>query len=424
MVQPVSLTDQLPVGDSEWCGPAGVSCRDQSQPATAGDYQVKDNTHPVRGAHQADQPHGRANVMASAAGFKNAPGRLAGDDSAQTLTHLYQRDDWTLFRSLGTLAQKAGVPVSQLAAVATKELAENALDVSDRCRFDTCGENGFYVEDDGPGLPGTPEEIAALFSIRRPLLSSKLKRLPTRGALGNGLRVVAGVVLATGGALRVETGGHAVLLEPRDDDSTRATVLGTTARRGTRVEVHLGPALRVTKGTLRWAAEAVILASGGQDYKGKTSAYWYDDDSFYKLLQAAGDRPVRLELAEFDGCSGAKAGVVARDVLGRTAASLSRAEAAALLTRARAHTKEVTTQRLGKVGPRPELGTGYGKAEGILALRAARGTHQARLPVVVEAWAHLAARGGKDKGDKVTSHISVNRGPLAGEAAARPRASG
>ena len=40
----------------------------------------------------------------------------------------------------------------------------------------------YFVDDDGPGIDGTPEEIARLFSIRRPLVSSKLLRLPTRGA--------------------------------------------------------------------------------------------------------------------------------------------------------------------------------------------------------------------------------------------------
>jgi hypothetical protein len=39
------------------------------------------------------------------------------------------------------------------------------------------------------------------FSINRPMVSTKLLRLPTRGALGNGLRVVTGAVLASGGSL-------------------------------------------------------------------------------------------------------------------------------------------------------------------------------------------------------------------------------
>ncbi len=41
---------------------------------------------------------------------------------------LFSRDDWTLFRNLNTLGQKAGVPKERLAALVIKELADNALD--------------------------------------------------------------------------------------------------------------------------------------------------------------------------------------------------------------------------------------------------------------------------------------------------------
>ena len=73
-------------------------------------------------------------------------------------------------------------------------------------------DGGLFVEDGGDGLPGTDAEIAGLFSVARPLSSSKLLRLPTRGALGNGLRVVAGAVLASGGTLTVKTRGRALRL--------------------------------------------------------------------------------------------------------------------------------------------------------------------------------------------------------------------
>jgi hypothetical protein len=80
-----------------------------------------------------------------------------------------------------------------------KEVADNALDASTRMTwgFVPDSEDLYFVEDNGPGLDGTPEEIASLFSIRRPMRSSKLLRLPQRGALGNGLRVVAGAALAS-----------------------------------------------------------------------------------------------------------------------------------------------------------------------------------------------------------------------------------
>ncbi len=132
--------------------------------------------------------------------LKFSPSGLANLEVATHETSrlpLYSHDDWTLFRNLTTLAQKAGVPVSALAALVAKELADNALDAGASASVSMVSPGQFTVNDDGDGIPGTPEEVATLFSIRRPLVSSKILRLPTRGALGNGLRVVAGAVLAS-----------------------------------------------------------------------------------------------------------------------------------------------------------------------------------------------------------------------------------
>ena len=52
------------------------------------------------------------------------------------------------------------------------------------------------------------------------MVSTKLLRLPTRGALGNGLRVVAGAVLASDGSLVVITRNRRIELRPERDGST------------------------------------------------------------------------------------------------------------------------------------------------------------------------------------------------------------
>jgi hypothetical protein len=80
-----------------------------------------------------------------------------------------------------------------------------AVDPSHACRH--CGGTG-------------TEEIAGLFSIRRPLRSSKLIRLPQRGQLGNGLRVVAGAVLCSEGSLVVITRNPRIVLRPQWDGLT------------------------------------------------------------------------------------------------------------------------------------------------------------------------------------------------------------
>jgi hypothetical protein len=119
-------------------------------------------------------------------------------DSADLSSVLYERADWTLFRSLQTTGQRAGIPVKQQRRLVVKELVDNAPDSRAECALDADVSNGaIRVWIAGPGIPETLEAITDLFSIRRPLRSSKIRRIPQRGALGNGLRVVAGAVLAS-----------------------------------------------------------------------------------------------------------------------------------------------------------------------------------------------------------------------------------
>jgi hypothetical protein len=123
-----------------------------------------------------------------------------------------------LFRTIDGLSQRAGVPPSRLAHLVAKELADNALDEADAAGGGvtvTLGDGpNYFVEDTGRGFDEPPEGVARLFSINRPMVSAKLLRLPTRGALGNGLRVVAGAILASEGTLAVITRGAASICVP------------------------------------------------------------------------------------------------------------------------------------------------------------------------------------------------------------------
>jgi hypothetical protein len=334
---------------------------------------------------------------------------------------LFEREDWTLFRTLSGLSQKAGVPVDDLVAVVAKELADNALDAGGICQVGTGdGDSVFFgaeilpidsicVQDLGSGIPGTDEEVAALFSIGRGMRSSKLIRLPTRGALGNGLRVVVGAALASGGHIEVQTRGRSLRLCPRDDGTTQVERIAEGQPGGTTVRVYLGSALPFSYAALGWARTACLLARG-ETYKGKTSPHWYDADSFYELCQAAGARPVRELIADFDGCSGPKAGQIAASYRGRAASSLSRAETASLLAMARQGARSVQPVRLGSVGPM-EGYTAYAKIEGTFCAQAARGSLHAEIPFVVEAWIAPYASAPKGSTD-VDATVCVNRTPV------------
>ena len=152
------------------------------------------------------------------ANFKNPTPALPSLNAPQNLK--FEREDWTAFRTVEGLQQKAGVAKSKLARLVLKELTDNGLDTGAEVKVGALPAGGYYVEDTGPGIDGAPEDIARLFSIGRPMVSTKLWRLPTRGALGNGLRVVAGAVLASEGTLIVITRNRRIELRPERDGST------------------------------------------------------------------------------------------------------------------------------------------------------------------------------------------------------------
>ena len=184
------------------------------------------------------------------------------------------------------------------------------------------------------------------------MVSTKLLRLPTRGALGNGLRVVAGAVLASDGSLAVITRDRRIELRPERDGTT--TVVRTTKVKfpiGTRIEISFGPALPSDQAALSWAQIACHLAQG-TTYGGRSSPWWYDLSQFHELLYASGDRPVRELIANLDGCTGGNAGIiVAAAKLNRVACkNVTREQATNLLEAARLYARpgEAGTARRGR----------------------------------------------------------------------------
>ena len=354
--------------------------------------------------------------------FKTRSRRVGSEPSSDAdenppILKMAEREDWALFRSIEGLCQKAGVRPSWLRRLVLKELADNALDTGAHIG---CGlidaEKSldlFFIEDDGPGLDGTPEEIASLFSIRRPMRSSKLLRLPQRGALGNGLRVVAGAVLASAGSLVVITRNQRIKLRPQANGST--TVIGVTAakrERGTRIEIGFGPALPNEHAPpFAWVEAADYISHDGKSYDGKTSPFWYDPGQFHELILAYGSQPLRSLIAQFDGCSGGKAGeIVASAALGRTSCErVTRQQAARLLAIARQHGRAVNPDRLGFVGRNAYPEHYYAIARDLALFGSAE--PKAAIPYVVEAWARKTS----EKGNNIRLRMLVNRTPVTGE---------
>jgi hypothetical protein len=338
--------------------------------------------------------------------FQNPNGVLASQGGLPNLK--FEKEDWTSFRTVEGLQQKAGVPATKLRRLVLKELTDNALDTGSF--IVRIGElpkgNGYFIEDDGPGIDGTPEQIARLFSINRPMVSTKLLRLPTRGALGNGLRVVAGSVLASNGFLAVITGNKRIELKPQHGGSTTVVKVKAVKRTsGTRIEIGFGEAIPEDEDARYWANVAIYMAHG-RTYTGKSSPYWYDASQFHELLLACGDRPVRELVASLDGCTGGRAGeIVDQAELDRMVCrDVSRKQAESLLETARSFARAVNPKRLGAIGPELYANLAYATSNGTVSFGA---EPSAEVPFVVEAWAG-------EYGD-MRLLVCVNRTPVTGD---------
>ena len=156
-----------------------------------------------------------------------------------------EQQDWLLFTSPNTLPQQAGVPLRYIRRLVLKELADNGLDMArhsgtaGEVSIHQDGPHTFTVRDNGPGLPGTPEQIASLFSLNRPMTSSKRWRRPTRGAIGNGLRVVTGSVVSASGRIIVCTRNQRITLRPQIEDGS------TTVEKVEAIDFLIGTAITV-----------------------------------------------------------------------------------------------------------------------------------------------------------------------------------
>ena len=81
--------------------------------------------------------------------FENPEAVLASSAGGENFK--FERADWTSFRTVEGLQQKAGVAQDRLRRLVLKELADNALDTETRVRVGKI-DGGYFIEDEGPGL--------------------------------------------------------------------------------------------------------------------------------------------------------------------------------------------------------------------------------------------------------------------------------
>jgi hypothetical protein len=357
-----------------------------------------------------------ASVIGPPGGIKKTPGGTLGSTGQAARAGRpdlqIRRPDTALFATLGGLAIQSGVPGNRLLRLIIKELVDNACDAADAAgrpgavtveRMTSCS---YRIADQGHGIPGTPEEIGALFSLDRPMISSKFWRRPLRGAMGNGIRCIAGGCAATGGTIEVTTRGQCVLLRPTKHRTEIVSVsepeLGFDA--GTQIIITFGPDMpeddEYFESELSWAEATIRLAKiAGPVYARRPSPHWFDREQLSDCLFfiEPTDTTVREFIAGLDGCSGAAAGRIAAAFgKNRSCQSMSEADTAKLLEYAQSDARVVRAEALGRIGK-----LAFGDQYDGYACRGGNFKHgahqpQADVPFLVEAWAYVANRDGRE----------------------------
>jgi Histidine kinase-, DNA gyrase B-, and HSP90-like ATPase len=310
---------------------------------------------------------------------------------------IFEHADWALFLDPATLPQKAGCQPENLRQIVLRELVDNALDAGAHVTLQQHEEALWIVTDDGPGLD--PAEVPLLFSVNRPLLSSKRRRLPLRGMLGNGLRVVAGAVAASEGWLAVATRGHRLTLAV--DPATGTTKVNEDRpvpfAPGLSVSIILGSELPHGRDDDdHLARQAIEIARHGVAYRGPSSPWWYSPRDLYLLMQQV--TPADTSVPRL--CH--ELGFTLDD--DRIARTLDRDEAATVLEQLRGNTKPIEPKSLGAIGPTLYDDAGYACHTGIAWLRGAR------IPFVAEAWAGCERAERRGVGS-ATLRLLLNRTP-------------
>lgn len=322
-------------------------------------------------------------------------------------------DDWMKFRVAEGLAMECGVEEEYLIQLAIKEAVDNALDEAGTCKIEI-SKPKIIISNDGMGIKGDDKHIAKLFSIRRPHLSSKIRQV-SRGALGNGLRVIAGVTLVTPGSeLIVSTKGRRLKLMPRfNDGGTDCERLGLYQSSGTKIEMIFTP--KVFKDNFEsvieeynadyWGKLAIEMAKGPV-YKDDRSPHWFDSIALRNLLVPANNRlTISKFLIELFGSSiVTNLKMTANNLLScRVGEIHSEEQVADLLNLLRdASPREVNAEDLGNVG-NLESFPFYASTTGTFK-SSSNAIVTAGIPYFIEAWGKRA--------DKSRLLIFVNKSPV------------
>jgi hypothetical protein len=314
---------------------------------------------------------------------------------------LFETADWRQFCDAATLPQKAGCQPHEIIPLVLREIVDNALDAGAHVTISRgpSDDRSFLIEDDGPGI--APDDVPRIFAVNRPLLTSKLRRVATRGLLGNGARVIMGSVAASNGQIVISTRGHRLELKVDPISGQTAVIDDDTVQMapGAAVLISFGDQMEMpAHDVTALARKAIALAEHGTPYTGKTSPHWYGPRDFHKLMQSA--TPHTITVAEL-----LRGLEFPKSTDRRPARALSEAEATTVLETARAERRPVKPDALGRLGRDAFDHGGYAILSGEVAVRGAR------IPFIIESWASCERLLKSEYGYAPSATVLLNRTP-------------
>jgi hypothetical protein len=114
----------------------------------------------------------RTNLRKQKGNFKKSPVQLASLLTPEDLK--FERADWTIFRTIQGLQQKAGVSQQYLRRLTLKELTHNAFDASDKLLRGTKVRVGelrtraaYFIQDEGRGIERPRQTRSLSYSASR-----------------------------------------------------------------------------------------------------------------------------------------------------------------------------------------------------------------------------------------------------------------
>ena len=259
------------------------------------------------------RPRGRkGNAMATdilrsdpALDFQKSSPALAS--SPEPSNFKFEREDWTLFRTVEGLQQKAGVPATRLRRLVLKEIADNALDTGTEVRRRTDRRPRVLRRGQRPRHRRHARRDRATVQHRPPddlhqaLAASDAWRARQRPARCRRCR--AGVGRLAGGH-HPQSADRAPSRARRHDDRGEHDQGRVSDRHPHRDRLRTGAAVRSSGACM--GADSPPSGARERPTAGRSSPWWYDLSQFQELLYASGDRPVRELIANLDGCTGAQ----------------------------------------------------------------------------------------------------------------------